>query len=137
MRWFGARQLEILRVLWRRERATAREITDEMNALRPTSHSGVQTLLRELEGKGAVAHEVSERTFIFYPQVAESEIRESAVGELVEAVFQGSAQTLVAHLLKRERLSAVEIQRLRTMLDEMDEMDEMDDVDGIEEETHV
>ena len=121
MRWFGARQLEILRVLWRRGKATAREITDDLHAVRPTSHSAVQTLLRELEGKGAVGHQADERTFVFFPRVAESEIQESALRDLVQSVFDGSAQNLVAHLLKRERLSSEDIQRLRGMLDDMEE----------------
>jgi BlaI family transcriptional regulator, penicillinase repressor len=125
MRWFGAKQLEILRVLWRRGRATAREITDDLNAglsasASPVAHSTVQTLLRELEGKSAVAHDAEDRTFVFYALVAESEIRDSALGDLIQAVFQGSAQSLVTHLLGRERLAPEEIQRLRGMLDEME-----------------
>ena len=120
MRWFGAKQLEILRVLWRRGRATAREITDDINSVRPTAHSTVQTLLRELEGKGAVGHDADERTFVFFPRVAESEIKESALRDLALSVFEGSAMGIVSHLLKRERLSVEEIESLRAMLDTME-----------------
>src|SRR5438132_226891 len=45
----GKVQLEIMRILWRRGRATAREITEEMSQTQQIAHSTVQTLLRQLQ----------------------------------------------------------------------------------------
>ena len=36
---------------------------------KPIAHSTVQTLLRKLEAKGAVRHEVHDRTFVFKPLI--------------------------------------------------------------------
>ena len=63
----GKVQAKIFRILCERGRASAREITDVLNEAAPTAHSTVQTLLRTLEAKGAVSHDVEGRTFIFYP----------------------------------------------------------------------
>ena len=53
----GRVQLLIMQVLWDKGRATARQITDAINASEPIAHSTVQTLLRGLEEKGSIAHE--------------------------------------------------------------------------------
>jgi BlaI family transcriptional regulator, penicillinase repressor len=114
----GKVQLQIMQVLWTRGRATAREITDELCRSQPIAHSTVQTLLRKLEAKGAVAHDVEERTFVFRPLFRQAEVTETATRDLLSRVFQGSVYGLVAHLLKHEPISREELQRLRRLLDE-------------------
>jgi BlaI family penicillinase repressor len=113
----GRVQLLIMQVLWEKGRATAREITDAINAAEPIAHSTVQTLLRGLEEKGSIAHEADGRTFVFFPLVAENKFKETATRDLVERVFGGNAGTLVAHLLKNERVSRKEIDEIRKLID--------------------
>ncbi len=113
----GRVQLLIMQVLWDKRRATAREITDAINASEPIAHSTVQTLLRGLEQKGAIAHEAEGRTFVFLPLIAEDKFRSSATRELLERVFGGNVGTLVAHLLKNEKVSRAEIDEIRKLID--------------------
>ena len=65
----GRVQLRILQTLWQNPDATAREITDALNEStkknEQLAHSTVQTLLRQLEAKGVVAHKVEGRVFRF------------------------------------------------------------------------
>lgn len=112
----GRVQLLIMQVLWERGRATAREITDTINASEPIAHSTVQTLLRGLEDKGSVAHEAQDRTFVFYPLVQEHEYKHRATRDLVERVFGGSVGSLVAHLLNSESVSREEIDQIRKLI---------------------
>lgn len=114
----GRMQLKIMRVLWRRGRANAREITDALNSREKVAHSTVQTLLRKLEEKGSIAHDVEDRTFVFYPLVEEDSVTRSATRELIERVFGGDAAGLVAHLLKEERIPSEELESIRKLIDE-------------------
>ena len=113
----GRVQFGIMQVLWRRETATAREITDEMNREKAIAHSTVQTLLRKLEAKGAVTHDVVERTFVFRALYEESEVQVAAARELLARAFNNSALGLVAHLLKHEPISPDEMEQLRAMIE--------------------
>ena len=45
----GQVQLRIMQLLWKLKRASARELTEELNKSEPIAHSTVQTLLRQLE----------------------------------------------------------------------------------------
>jgi BlaI family penicillinase repressor len=114
---FGRAQLLIMRVLWERGRANARDITDALNRREPVAHSTVQTLLRKLEAKGTVAHEVDGRTFVFYPLVEEENVKRGATRELLDRMFGGSPAHLVACLLEHERVSREELQQIRELID--------------------
>jgi BlaI family penicillinase repressor len=113
----GTVQLRIMQVLWDENEATARRITDALSESSPIAHSTVQTLLRKLEVKRAVAHERRDRTFYFRPIVAQSEVTRSAAQDLLSRVFQGSLSGLVAHLLDSDDVTPEEMQRLRALVD--------------------
>ena len=49
----------------------------------PVAHSTVQTLLRQLEAKGAVGHAAENRTFVFFPRLKEDKVKRTAARELV------------------------------------------------------
>jgi BlaI family transcriptional regulator, penicillinase repressor len=105
-----------MQVLWKLGRATAREITEALNADEPIAHSTVQTLLRGLEVKRAVGHDVEGRTFVFYALTREGQVARSVTRELLDRVFGGSVSELVAYLLKHEDLSAEELREIRRMI---------------------
>ena len=114
----GRVQLLIMQVLWEKERATAREITDAINEIEPIAHSTVQTLLRGLKEKEAVSHDAEGRTFVFFPLVKEAQFKQSATSDLVQRVFRGKAASLVSHLLKNEKVSAKEIDEIRKLINQ-------------------
>ena len=116
----GRMQFRIMQVLWERGRITAREITDALNESEPGSvaHSTVQTLLRQLEAKGAVGHSAEGRTFLFYARLEEDRVKKTATRDLLERVFGGSVGSLVAHLLNNERLSKKELDELHRLIDQ-------------------
>ncbi len=117
----GKVQLQIMQILWERGEATAREVTDALNQTGPVAHSTTQTLLRKLEAKGAAAHTVRDRVFVFRPLSREADINESAARDLLVRVFGGSIYGLVSHLLKHETISDDERLRLRALIDETPE----------------
>lgn len=118
----GKVQLQIMQVLWERGSATAREITDALSQpassqSAPLAHSTVQTLLRQMEAKGAVTHDASDRVFVFRPAAAQADVTATAARDLVARVFGGSVYGLVSHLLRHESVSPDELRRLRQLLE--------------------
>ena len=116
----GAVQLQILHILWERGRANAREITTALNqdSTSEIAHSTVQTLLRQLESKGAIAHVREDRTFVFYPLVDQNEVAHGEIQRLTERLFSGSPGGLLAYLLRQETISSEELEQIKKLIEE-------------------
>jgi BlaI family transcriptional regulator, penicillinase repressor len=114
----GRVQLMIMQVLWERSQANAREITAALNQSEPIAHSTVQTLLRKLEAKGAIEHNVEDRTFGFRPLVKEDRVKRGATRDILDRVFGGSVAELVSYLLEHERVPAAELGQIRKLLEQ-------------------
>lgn len=108
--------MRIMQFLWSAGRANAREITDSLNAEEPIAHSTVQTLLRQLEEKNAIAHDADHRTFVFYPLIAECDYKKGATDDLIGRFFDGSPSELFAFLLESETLDPDELAKIRKMI---------------------
>ena len=101
-----------------RVKTKAHELTEELNKDEPIAHSTVQTLLRQLEAKGAVEHKKEQRTFYFSPVVKQENVKKSAARELIRNVFEGSAGGLVSYMLENENVSSKELAEIRKLLDQ-------------------
>ncbi len=114
----GRLQFRIMQVLWERGKAGAREITDALNERgENVAHSTVQTLLRQVEAKGAIGHEADGRTFVFFAKLKEDQVKRSATRNLLDQIFGGDVGGLVAHLIRNEGLSRRELDELKRLID--------------------
>ncbi len=109
------RERQIMDVLYRRGRATAAEVMDELPG--NTSYSTVRTQLRVLEEKGHIRHEEEGLRFIYLPTVPRRTVRRSALKNLVDTFFEGSTEKVVAALLGGGgRLSEDELSRIADLV---------------------
>lgn len=115
---FGQVQFQIMQVIWEFGRVNARDITDSLNKFKPIAHSTVQTLLRKLEQKGAVAHDIEERTFIFYPLVKKEKVTQFGVRDIMDRMFAGSPSALVSNLIKNEKFTRQELDDIKKLISE-------------------
>ena len=84
-------------ILYRRGRATAGEVLEELSG-NPSS-STVRTQLRVLEAKGHVRHDEQGLRYVYIPAVPRHAARKPALRHLVETFFDGSTEKTVAALL--------------------------------------
>src|SRR5688572_1259524 len=111
------RERQIIDILYRRGRATAAEVHQELAGL---SYSTVRTQLRVLEEKGHIRHEEENLRYVYTPIVPRTSVRKSALKHVVNTFFEGSRQKLVAALLGGEggRISKEELERIARMVEE-------------------
>ena len=110
------RERQIMDILFRRGRATAAEVMEELPG--EPSYSTVRTQLRVLEEKGHVRHEEDGVRFVYIPAVARHTARKSALRHLVETFFEGSSEKAVAALLGGEgsKLSDEQLDRIADLI---------------------
>ena len=110
------RERQIMDILFRRGRATAAEVMEELTG--EPSYSTVRTQLRVLEEKGHVRHEEEGLRYVYIPAVARTAARKSALRHLVDTFFDGSTESVVAALLGGEgaKLTEEELQRIAELV---------------------
>ena len=103
-------------ILYRRGRATAVEVMDDLSGT--PNYSTVRTQLRVLEEKGHVRHEEQGPRYVYLPAVPRRAARKSALRHLVATFFDGSAEQVVGALLGGEgtRLSKDELDRIADLI---------------------
>jgi BlaI family penicillinase repressor len=108
------RERQIMDVLYRRGRATAAEVREEMPDA--PGYSAVRAMLRVLEEKGHVRHEEEALRYVFLPTASVARAARSAVAHLVDTFFEGSAERAVAALLDG-KLTRAELDRLAALIE--------------------
>ena len=110
------RERQIMDILYRRGRATAFEVMEELSG--HPSDSTVRTQLRVLESKGHVRHEQDGPRFVYVPALAHRAARKSALRHLVDTFFDGSTEKVVGALLggAGARLSDGELERIEALV---------------------
>ena len=86
----------------------------------PPGYSAVRALLRILENKGHLRHELSGTRYVYLATVDKQRARRSALRSMVDTFFEGSAAKVVAALLDlpRDDLSAQELARLSQLIEQ-------------------
>jgi len=110
------RERQIVDILYRRGRATAGEVMEELPG--DPSYSTVRTQLRVLEEKGHVRHEEQGLRYVYMPAVPRGAARKSALRHLIDTFFDGSAEQAVGALLggAGSRLTDEELDRIAELV---------------------
>jgi predicted transcriptional regulator len=111
------REREIFEILCGLEQATAADVRERM-ADAP-SYSAVRTMLARLEAKGLVSHQELDGAYAYAIVPGETDVRESALRQMVRTFFDGSAVSAATALLGITRdLAPEELERLQHAIDD-------------------
>ena len=91
-------ELECLRVLWTLGEGNVREVREQLLAKRPLAYTTVMTMLDRLARKQAVSRRKAGRSFVYAPAISREDIRQLAVRDLVDTLFDGSKECLANYL---------------------------------------
>lgn len=110
------RERQIMDILYKRGRATAGEVREDLPG--NPHYSTVRTQLRVLEEKGHVSHEELGLRYVYMPAVPRRAARKSALRHLVDTFFDGSAEQVVAAVLGGEgsKLTDEELDRISELV---------------------
>ncbi|HET7631986.1 MAG TPA: BlaI/MecI/CopY family transcriptional regulator [Gemmatimonadaceae bacterium] len=110
----GDRELDVMSVLWDRGSGTVSDVRKRLPA--DLAYTTVLTILRNLEAKGLVSHENEGRAHRYMPRVARRAARRNAVTQVIDKLFHGSPELLLAHLVEERTLTAADLRRLNAQL---------------------
>lgn len=110
------RELDVMAVVWELGSATVGDVVDRLSD--KLAYSTVLTVFRTLESKGHVRHEQDGKAFRYFPVTRPDQAGDTALRRLVQKVYRGSREMLIARLVADEKISVEELRRIRKMLNE-------------------
>lgn len=111
------RERQIMEILYQRGQASTAEVRESMDDA--PSYSAVRAMLRVLEEKGHVKHQVERLKYVYVPIVTRDKAKRSAVKHILNTFFRGSPEQVVAALLdvSSRRLTREELDRMSEMIE--------------------
>ena len=107
-------ELKVMSVIWREGDVTAKYIADILNAEIGWNKNTTYTLIKRCIKKGAI--ERMEPNFICHALIPKEEVQEAETNELIDKIYDGSADKLFAALLDRRKISSEQIERLKQLV---------------------
>ena len=102
----------VMDYVWAHGPVSAEACREALAARRPMKESTIRTVLRRLEQKGYVMHEVSGRTFIYRAAELRQNVAVRAVKNIIDRFCGGSAEELVIGMVDNAVLDRKQLERL-------------------------
>jgi BlaI family transcriptional regulator, penicillinase repressor len=111
---FTDKELEIMRVIWERGEATAKQIQETLPGER--HYNSVLTIIRVLERKGHLTHRAEGKAHIYRARAKPERAQRRVLSHMIEQVFGGSAATMVLHLVETGDLTEDDLKEVRAKM---------------------
>ena len=115
----GDAELKVMNVLWNEGDCTAKHISDILSERVGWNMNTTYTLIKRCIKKGAI--ERSEPDFMCHALVSREVVQETETNELLDKLFDGSADKLFAALVGRKNLSPEQIKKLKKIVGDFDD----------------
>ncbi|MDD3621819.1 MAG: BlaI/MecI/CopY family transcriptional regulator [Methanofollis sp.] len=111
-------ELRVMEVLWKEGDTTAKQIAEILKEQVGWSKTTTYTVIKKCVDKGAIQR--IDPHFVCHPRVTREDAQEFETDELIEKMYDGAADQLVASILGRKNLSRDEIERLKQMVNSLE-----------------
>jgi len=110
-------ELAIMKVVWRLEKATVRDVYVALREHRHIAYTTVMTMMRILEEKGYLRRTMVERAHVYRPAKPRHQVVGAMVKDFVDRVFDGASDGLLVHLARDNRLTDKQRQIVKQLIE--------------------
>jgi BlaI family penicillinase repressor len=111
-------ELAIMKVVWRLESATVRDVYEALLSRRQIAYTTVMTMMRILEEKGYLKKTLADRAHVYRPTRPRHQVLGAMLRDFVDRVFDGASDALLVHLAKDNKLTDRQRQIVKAMLED-------------------
>ena len=114
-------ELEILQVIWQHGPSTVRFVNDTLNAQkRAVQYTSTLKLMQIMSEKGMLDRDETNMKHIYIAAMEEQKTKSFLLDRFVDAMFNGSASSLMMQLLGNKKTSPKELQEIKDLLNKLD-----------------
>lgn len=108
----------IMQVIWAKQRATADEVRIELARRQDLKDSTIRTILRRLEEKGYLNHDVDGRTYVYRPRVEPQNVASQQVRGIIERFCRGSVESLLVGMIDDNLITPDKLRELAERIED-------------------
>lgn len=114
-------ELEIMQILWETGQSNVQVVQHKLK--RELAYTSVQTMLNILHRKGKVKRILKDRAYFYSATVSERKIIKQSLGDMINRLFGGSAESLVMSLVETKQLTPEKLAELHNLIGEKEKED--------------
>lgn len=114
-------ELPIMKVVWRLDEATVRDVYEALREKRTIAYTTVMTMMKILEEKGYLTKTLVDRAHVYKPVKPRQQVVGAMVKDFIDRVFDGASDALLVHLARDNRLSEKQRKAVKQMVSDMEE----------------
>ena len=109
-------EFEVMKIVWKYAPISTNEITERLVKTTTWNPKTIQTLIKRLVTKGALAYEKQSRVFVYTPLVDENEYIVQESRSFLNRFYNGNITSMLSAFIENEKLTENEISTLRSLL---------------------
>jgi BlaI family transcriptional regulator, penicillinase repressor len=109
---------DIMQVIWAKQRATADEVRIELARRQDLKDSTIRTILRRLEEKGYLYHDVDGRTYVYRPRVEPQNVVSQQVRGIIDRFCRGSVESLLVGMIDDNLITPDKLRELAERIED-------------------
>jgi BlaI family penicillinase repressor len=103
---------DVMQAVWDRGRCAVEAVHQEVSRKHNLKETSVRTILRRLEQKGYLRHEVEGQAYVYQATEPPSSLAARAVRQIIDNFCSGSREELVSGMVEAKVLSKAELDSL-------------------------
>ena len=113
----------VMQVVWSKGRRSAEEVRLALPNREGIKDSTVRTILRRLEEKGYVEHDVEGRTYVYRPRVEPHNVAAEQVRGIIDRFCRGSVENLLVGMVDDNLITPDKLRELAERIEEAEAAD--------------
>ncbi len=110
-------ELKVMEILWKQGKVTAKDIAEELSNQIGWSKTTTYTVIKKCIEKGAIKR--TEPNFTCQALISKKEVQKYETHELIERMYDGCPDKLIASLIGEKRMDEAGIMRLKELIKDL------------------
>jgi predicted transcriptional regulator len=115
----GELERAVMGILWSHKALSAEAVREKLG--RPLKEATIRTVLRRLEDKGYLTHQVENRTFMYAAAESRQRVATRAVKRIVDWFCDGSVDEVLVGMVDAEMVDKAQLNRLLATVEEAEQ----------------
>ncbi len=113
-------ELEILQIIWKKTKASVREVHEELSSRKEVGYTTTLKIMQIMHDKGILARDTSARSHIYTALAKKEKTQNSLLNNFINATFKGSTKNLIVQALGNAQPSQEELDEIKALINKLE-----------------